>query len=81
MKGIDVPCQQIVEWVTDYLEQALPEETHRLVDEHLADCPPCRRYIDQIRQTLSVLGTVSDETLSPEAWTALRDTFRSLRSS
>ena len=34
--------------VTDYLEGALPPEQHRLVEEHLADCPPCRLYLQQI---------------------------------
>jgi predicted anti-sigma-YlaC factor YlaD len=76
MKGIQVPCQQIVEWVTDYLEDALPAETRRLIDEHLADCPPCRRYLDQIHHTLRTLGTVDDDALSPDAWTALRTAFR-----
>ena len=78
MRGIEIPCQQIVEWVTDYLEGELGDEARRLVDEHLADCPPCQRYLDQIRQTLLVLGTVSDDSLSPDAWTALRTAFRDL---
>jgi predicted anti-sigma-YlaC factor YlaD len=78
MKGIDIPCQQIVEWVTDYLEGALPDETRRLVEEHLADCPPCRLYMDQIRSTVRTLGTVSDDSLSPDAWTELRTAFRDI---
>jgi predicted anti-sigma-YlaC factor YlaD len=78
MRGIEIPCQRIVEWVTDYLEGALSDETRRLVDEHLADCAPCQRYLDQIQRTMRLLGTVSDDSLSPEAWTALRTAFRDL---
>ena len=64
-RGLDVACSAIVEMITDYLENALPDDQRRLVEEHLADCPPCQRYIDQIRTTIALLGTVPDETLSP----------------
>jgi anti-sigma factor RsiW len=76
MRGIEIPCQQIVEWVTDYLEDALPAETRRLVDKHPADCPPCHRYLDQIRHTVRTLGMVGDDALSLDEWTALRTAFR-----
>lgn len=64
-----------------YLDAALPNETRFLVDEHLLECPPCPLYMDQIRQTPSAMGTVSDDALSPDAWAARRNTFRHLRSS
>ena len=66
MRVIEIPCQQIVEWVTDYLEDQLNDKTRRLVVGHLAECPPCQRYLEQVRQTMRVLGTVSDETLTPD---------------
>jgi anti-sigma factor RsiW len=78
MSGIDIPCNQIVEMVTDYLEGAFDAERRQLFDEHLADCPPCTRYVEQIRHTLSQLGAVHEPDLSPEAWTALRGAFRGL---
>ena len=77
-RGIEVPCQQIVEWVTDYFEGELTDEDRRLVDEHLADCPPCQRYFEQIRRTMLGLGTVPDDSLSPDAWRALRTAFGGL---
>ncbi len=80
MKGSEIPCQQIVEWVTDYLEGALDAERHRLFVEHLADCPHCVLYLEQIRLTQATLGQVDDSDLSPEAWSTLRSTFRSLSS-
>jgi predicted anti-sigma-YlaC factor YlaD len=76
MKGAEVPCQEIVEWVTDYLEGALGSERQRLFEEHLADCPPCTLYLQQIQTTLATVGDVGDDDLSPEAWTTLRGAFR-----
>lgn len=78
MSGIDIPCAQIVELVTQYLEGELDEEQLRLFQEHLADCPPCTRYVDQIQVTMSQLGAVQEPDLPPEAWDALRTAFRDL---
>lgn len=78
MSGIEVPCSQIVELVTEYLEDALAPDRRQLFEEHLADCPPCRRYVDQIRVTLTQLGAVREPDLSEPAWDALRQAFRDL---
>jgi predicted anti-sigma-YlaC factor YlaD len=75
VKGIEVPCQRIVEMVTDYVEGALSPEQHRLVEEHLADCEPCRRYLQQIELTIRALRTVEEDDLSADAWRQLRTVF------
>jgi len=78
MSGIDIPCAQIVEMVTDYLDDALEPDQRRLFEEHLADCPPCTRYVEQIQVTLASLGTVQECDLSDQAWDELRGAFRGL---
>ncbi|MDP9220538.1 MAG: zf-HC2 domain-containing protein [Actinomycetota bacterium] len=78
MSGIDIPCAQIVEMVTDYLEDALDPEQRQLFEEHLADCPPCTRYVDHIQVTLANLGAVQERDLSEHAWAELRSAFREL---
>ncbi len=75
-RGLDVPCSAIVEMITDYIEDAFPHDQRRVIEEHLADCPPCKRYVDQIRTTIVLLGTVPDDTLSEEAWHELQAAFR-----
>jgi predicted anti-sigma-YlaC factor YlaD len=72
-------CQQVVELVTDYLEGSLRRRTRRRFEEHLAVCPGCQRYLDQMRETLAVLGTVPADSLSPEAQQTLLDAFRDIR--
>ena len=42
-------------------------------------CDPCVRYVEQMRETLDLLGTVPADTLSPEAQSTLLDAFRDLR--
>jgi anti-sigma factor RsiW len=72
----DLTCQELVELVTDYLDGALDEETADRFERHVALCPGCTTYLDQMRQTATVLGEIPVETLSEEMQSTLLDTFR-----
>ena len=50
-------CSEIVEMVTDYLEGDLDAPTAAALAEHLRLCPGCDRYVDQIRETVTTLGS------------------------
>jgi anti-sigma factor RsiW len=79
MTGIEVPeltCQELVELVTDYLEDRLPATERARFEAHLGDCPHCRVYLEQMRHTLSLLGHLPAESLSPRAREALLAAFR-----
>ena len=69
-------CQQVVEIITDYLEGSLGWRDRRRFEKHLRACDGCTRYLEQMRETLSLLGTVPVDTLSAEAQSTLRDAFR-----
>lgn len=69
-------CQELVELLTDYLEGALGKRDRRRVARHLAACAACGRYLEQMRQTLDLLGTVPVDTLSPQARSILLEAFR-----
>jgi anti-sigma factor RsiW len=70
-------CQELVELVTAYLEEALSPDERRRFDDHLAECGPCRVYVEQIRATIGLAGRVTPEDLSPEAERDLLAAFRS----
>ena len=75
----ELTCQELVELVTDYLEDSLDPETRTRVEEHLGGCPGCGTYLRQMRETVSRLGQIPVETLSPEAQQALLSAFRDYR--
>jgi anti-sigma factor RsiW len=75
----ELSCQEMVELVTDYLEGTLPSRDRRRIAKHLSKCDACARYVEQMRETLSLLGTVPVDTLSPEAQSTLLEAFRDLR--
>ena len=72
----ELSCQELVELVTDYLENALPRAERVRFEEHLIACPGCQTYLEQIRQTIDVLGRVTEESLEPAARDKLLDLFR-----
>ena len=72
-------CQELTELVTDYLEDALPPAEHARFEEHLAECGNCEIYLEQIRSTIRVTGTLAPDELSPEAEEALLHAFRDWR--
>jgi len=72
-------CQQVVELVTAYLDGGLDPETATLVHDHLATCPGCHAYVEQIQQTINLLGTVTPDNLSQATREGLMIAFRDLR--
>ncbi len=69
-------CQELVELVTDYLDGALPPAERARFDAHIAGCDGCRAYIEQIRVTIALTGTIGPEQLDPAAEEALLEAFR-----
>lgn len=58
----ELTCQELVELVTDYLEDALPPDERARVEEHLDVCAGCRAYMAQMEATLRVVhGTAALE--------------------
>ena len=72
----DLACVEVVELVTDYLEGRLTRRQRRRFEKHLAGCPGCSAYLEQMRQTIAAAGLVEPEQLDPEALTELTDLFR-----
>jgi anti-sigma factor RsiW len=72
-------CQEIVELVTDYLEGAMDALLRASFDAHLAGCPHCTHYLEQMRAMIRVAGTLSADDLSPGFRAVLLDAFREFR--
>lgn len=62
----ELTCKELVELVTEYLENALPVSEVRRFEEHLKGCTGCRTYLEQFRQVITALGRLTEEAI-PEA--------------
>lgn len=69
-------CNELVEVITGYLEGALSENDRARFDAHLAECPYCVTYVEQMRATLGALGEIPVETISDTARARLLAVFR-----
>ena len=57
----DLTCRELVELVTDYLEETLPPTERARFEAHLADCDDCPLYLGQMRLTIRALGALTEE--------------------
>jgi len=71
MRRKPLSCQELVELVTDYFEGALSRRDRKRFDAHIADCPHCTLYLEQLRQTIALTGTLREEDIGPDARDAL----------
>jgi anti-sigma factor RsiW len=74
-------CQDVVELVTDYLEESLSSEDASLFEQHLNFCEGCVWYVGQLRTTIDALGGLREEDISPEAKDRLMGAFRNWKRS
>lgn len=72
----ELSCRELVELVTEYLEGTLSVEERSHFEAHLAVCVGCRHHLGQMHETIQLLGTLPEETLSPEARQAFLVAFR-----
>ena len=72
-------CQQLVELVSDYLDDRLDARAREQFEAHLAVCPDCREYVDQVRHTVRTLGRLPEDALSAAARDDLLRAFANWR--
>jgi anti-sigma factor RsiW len=72
----DLSCKELVELVTEYLENSLPSSEKAQFEAHLAVCPGCRTYLEQMRQTVRAVGHLTEESLEPTTRDKLLALFR-----
>ena len=56
----DIRCRELVEVITDFLEGRLAVGDRDLVERHLAMCTWCQTYLEQMRQTLAIAGSLRE---------------------
>jgi anti-sigma factor RsiW len=69
-------CHDVVEIITDYLEETLPPQDRRRVEEHLAACDGCTAYVEQMRATIRLTGMLEEEQIPEDQKRQLLDAFR-----
>jgi anti-sigma factor RsiW len=68
-------CRELVELVTEYLDDTLSRRDRARFEAHLAACTNCTHYVEQFRETVRLTGTLQESDVSPDAAEALLAQF------
>jgi anti-sigma factor RsiW len=69
-------CQEMVELVTDYLEGSLSWRDRRRFEAHLSGCDHCSEFLQQMRATIALTGSLAGDDLSGVRESELLAVFR-----
>lgn len=72
----DLSCKELVELVTDFVEDKLSAPARARFEMHLIYCAACRVYLAQMRETVRVAGRLSEDSLPQGSKEALLAAFR-----
>ena len=59
-------CADIKKQLTDYIDGSLGEDMNTLVKEHLSSCSSCRKDLDDIKKTISMVHNLQE--VEPPSW-------------
>lgn len=72
-------CRELFSRLSEYLDGEIDAAGCEAVDEHLADCPPCRDFLESLRRTVRLVQAQPQASLSPRDREALIESFRKAR--
>jgi anti-sigma factor RsiW len=73
---VDLTCRELVELVSDYLEDDLDREGRARFERHLAACDGCAAYLEQMRTTIAIAGRLREDDIDPAIRERLLAAFR-----
>ena len=72
----EMPCQELVELITEYLEGALSETDRIRFEAHLDECGPCRHYVAQLKAVAAGARRITADDIPQDTKAALLAAFR-----
>jgi anti-sigma factor RsiW len=73
-------CQDLVELVTDYLEDALSDADRARFEEHIELCTMCQIHLGRLRGTIRELGELRERDIDPGVLAEMQMRFLDWRS-
>ncbi|NBC18582.1 MAG: hypothetical protein GVY18_14865 [Bacteroidetes bacterium] len=53
-------CEDVNDFIVEYLDGTLDDRTRRRFEKHIANCPACSTYLDQYRETVTLVKEEAD---------------------
>ena len=72
-------CRELIDFISDYLEGALPPSTTREFERHLTICPSCVAYLDGYRKAIRLGRLAMARTEDPVGVSIPQSLVRAIR--
>jgi anti-sigma factor RsiW len=72
----EMTCRELVEVITDYLEGRMDPADRVRFEHHLVMCDECVVYLQQMRQTVRLVGALTEHSIEEAAKQQLLQAFR-----
>ena len=76
MNERELTCREVVELGNDYLGNTMAAADRTRFADHLAACPACTTYLDQMRTTIELTGRLREDELGEDVKRDLVEAFR-----
>ena len=76
MTTTHLTCRQLVEIISDYLDDALDETSRNELERHLVACEGCKAYLEQLRLTTRLSRSLTEDDVPAVMLNTLLDAFR-----
>jgi anti-sigma factor RsiW len=68
-------CKMLFEKLSEYLDGELDPALYPRFEEHMGDCEPCQAFLESLRRTVGLVGSVEAVELPPEVRRQVLDAY------
>jgi anti-sigma factor RsiW len=72
-------CRELFEKLSEYLDGELDSAWCTEAEAHLADCPPCREFLESLRRTVGILNRLPGEAVPDDIRRGIRESVEKFR--
>lgn len=72
-------CRDLFARLSEYLDGEMDPAACEEAEAHLGDCPPCHRFLESLRRTVTLLNREPDERVPEEIRREVREAIDRLR--
>lgn len=65
-------CKEIIDLLSDYLDEGLPPDEQEAFDRHMSACPPCVKFLDDLRTNRQATRALRCDDIPGDVRKALR---------
>ena len=58
---MNLPCQEFVDFLSEYIDGALPDDRQVIFDQHLRECAECVDYLSSFRNSIELGKLCADQ--------------------